>query len=271
MALPQPELPDYLEHTRRLGPDDTFAFTCHAGVPCFNQCCHDVNIILTPLDVLRLARHLGMHTRLFLETHTSNPITKDLHLPVVMLRMRDDDGSKPCPFLTTDGCGVYDERPWACRMYPLGEALPPARAGEQPRPVWFVFEHDHCQGRHQPDCSTWTVETWRRDQGIEGRDELDAGFRELVSHPWFIGGRRLDPKRMHMFYTACYDLDGFRSFVFESSFLDRFELEPELVRTLATDDDALLTFAFTWLRFALFGEPTLKVREGWASQRSQDA
>ncbi len=64
-----------------------------------------------------------------------------------------------------------------------------------------------------------------------------------------------------MFYMACYDLDSFRSFVFESSFRERFELEPDLVEKLGADDAALLRFAFRWLRFALFGEPTMKPRQ----------
>ena len=102
MAHPAPDLPDCLDGTRTLGIDDRFGFACHPGVPCFNDCCRDVNIILTPLDVLRLARNAGKHTRLFLETHTSNPVTKDLHLPVVMLRMRDEE-LKRCPFLTDAG------------------------------------------------------------------------------------------------------------------------------------------------------------------------
>jgi hypothetical protein len=60
---------------------------------------------------------------------------------------------------------------------------------------------------------------------------------------------------------ACYDLDRFRRFVLESSFLERFELEDELVRQIRSDDVALLRFAFLWMRFALFAEPTLKARE----------
>jgi hypothetical protein len=64
-----------------------------------------------------------------------------------------------------------------------------------------------------------------------------------------------------MFFTACYDLDRFRSFVFESTFLERFELDDELVESLRNDDDALLRFAFRWLRFALFAEPVLPVRD----------
>jgi hypothetical protein len=104
------------------------------------------------------------------------------------------------------------------------------------------------------------VDEWRRDQDVESREELEAGFREIVSHPWFIGGRQLDPKRCEIFFTACYDLDRFRAFVFESTFLDRFELDAETAERIKEDDEALLRFAFRWLRFALFGEPVLTVR-----------
>jgi len=257
----EPALPRVLEGKKRLADGQTFPFTCHPGVPCFNACCADVNIILTPLDVLQLARHQNLHTREFLDTHTLTPITKDLQLPIVMLKMRDEE-DKRCPFLTAEGCGVYHHRPWACRMYPLGMAIPPAHAGEEPEPIYFVFEDDHCQGRHQSDAAEWTAEAWRSDQDIAARDELEVGFRELVSHPWFIGGRRqLDPRQIEMFHMACYDLDTFRSFVFESSFRDRFELEPEREEQLASDDEALLRFAFRWLRLAMFGEPTLKPRD----------
>lgn len=265
------DLPEFLADKRKLGPDDSFSFACHPGVPCFNSCCHDVNIVLTPLDVLRLARRLEMHTRLFLETYTANPITRELHLPVVLLMMASTE-EKPCPFLGEAGCSVYDDRPWACRMYPLGEAIPPARAGVEPEPVYFVFEDDHCKGRFEHGCPRWTVAEWRRNQGIVERDELETGFRELVTHPWFIGGRRqLDANRLHMFYTACYDLDGFRSFVFESSFLERFEVDQELVAEISSNDEALLGFAFRWLRFALFGEPTMTVRDEHASPRRTSA
>ena len=82
-------LPEFLVDKRQLAEGESFDFTCHPGVPCFNSCCADVNIVLTPFDVLRLARRLGMNTQDFLETHTSNPITKDLQIPMVMLKMKE--------------------------------------------------------------------------------------------------------------------------------------------------------------------------------------
>jgi hypothetical protein len=177
---------------------------------------------------------------------------------VLLLKMGDDE-AKACPFLTEAGCGVYEDRPWSCRMYPLGMGLPPAKAGVEPEPVYFQFEDDFCKGRGEP--TEWTVDKWLSNQGLFERDTLEAGYREVVSHPWFIGGRQLDPKRIEMFHMAFYNLDKFREFIFGSTFTERFELEPDLIEQLRTDDEALLQFASRWLRFALFAEPTMKVRE----------
>ncbi len=261
-----PELPEPLRGKRELGPDSTFCFDCQPSLPCFTRCCADVNIVLTPADVLELSRRTGLGTREFLDRHTLMPITKELHLPVVMLRMGPDP-ERRCPFVSERGCSVYQTRPWACRMYPVGAALPPARSGVEPRPAHFLFEDDFCDGRAAG--RSWTVAAWQRDQGLEAREDLERGFRELVGHPWFIGGRQLDPRRIEMFYMAAYDLDTFREFVFSTSFLARFDLEPGLVEGLRTDDRALLRFAFRWLRFALFGEPTMPRRSAPASAEAR--
>jgi Fe-S-cluster containining protein len=252
-----PTLPEALRNKRQLGADSSFCFDCRPDLECFTRCCSDVNIVLTPADVLGLARQTGLTTSEFLDRHTLTPITKELHLPVVMLRMQPTPG-KPCPFVTAGGCSVYSARPWACRMYPVGMALPPARPGVPPQPAHFLFEDEFCHGRR--NSRTWTVESWQRDQGLDEREELEEGFQALVGHPWFIGGRQLDPRRIGMFFMAAYDLDTFREFIFSSSFLQRFELEEAFVDTLRTDDHALMLFGFRWLRFALFGEPTVPRR-----------
>jgi len=250
-------LPEPLQGKRQLGAGASFCFDCRPELDCFTECCSDVNIVLTPADVLGLARSAGLSTREFLDRHTLTPITKDLHLPVVMLRMEPGPG-KRCPFVTAEGCSVYRERPWACRMYPVGMALPPARPGQAPTPVHFLFEDAFCHGRGER--RSWTVEAWQRDQGLGEREDLEQAFRELVGHPWFIGGRQLDPRRIELFFMAAYDLDTFREFVFSSTFVKRFELDAKLVSALRTDDRALLAFALRWLRFAMFGEPTVQPR-----------
>ena len=67
-----------LQDRPRMGPDDTFRFGCHPGVSCFNHCCSDVNIFLSPYDVLRMRKRLGMGSGEFLEKHVILPVQKDM-------------------------------------------------------------------------------------------------------------------------------------------------------------------------------------------------
>jgi Fe-S-cluster containining protein len=244
----------------RLGPDDRFTFACHPGVSCYNKCCGDVNIFLSPYDVLRLKKRLGMTSSAFLEKHALMPVQKDMKTPVVMLRMNDDE-AKSCPFLTEAGCGLYTDRPWPCRMYPLGLAAqkdtPDGWRGDR---FYFLLQEAMCKGHGE--AKEWTVREWLDDQGIDEYDEWGEAFKELTLHKFFDEGGTLGPEKMHMFFTACYDLDRFREFVFDSTLLQRFEMDEDFVEELRYDDDALLRFAFLWLRFSLFGEPTMKPKEG---------
>jgi len=242
----------------RLGLDDQFTFGCHPGVSCFNCCCSDVNIFLSPYDVLRLRKRLGITSGEFLDRYALVPVHKDMKTPVVLLRMKDDAG-KACSFLTAEGCGVYSDRPWPCRMYPLGMAAakdtPDGWRGER---FWFLLREDTCKGFDEP--TSWTVKEWLDNQGVDPYDDWGDAYKELTLHKFFEDGGVLTPEKLNMFFTACYDLDKFRSFVFETTLLERFEVEEDFIHEMSYDDEALLRFAFLWLRFSLFGEPTMRAR-----------
>ena len=64
-----------------------------------------------------------------------------------------------------------------------------------------------------------------------------------------------------MFFMASTDLDTFRSFIFESSFLQIYDLDQETIDRIKTDDVALMLFSFTYLANSLFGAPGLQIRE----------
>ena len=247
-----------LKDAPRLGLKDKFKFACHPGVSCFNKCCGDVNIILSPYDVLRIKNRLGMKSSDFLEKYTLLPIQKGMKTPMVLLRMNDDE-KKTCQFLTDEGCGIYSDRPWPCRMYPVGMAAqkdtPDGWRGDR---FYFLLQEDMCEGFGEP--KEQTIEEWLEDQGIDDYDWWGEGFKELTLHQFFEDGGTLSPEKMHMLFTACYDLDKFKEFVFGSTLLQRFEVDEEFVEQMRTDDEELLRFAFLWLRFSLFGEPTMKVK-----------
>ena len=48
--------------------------------------------------------------------------------------------------------------------------------------------------------------------------------------------------------------------VFESSFLEKFEVDHARQENMRRDDVELLKFGFDWLRFSLFGEPTITIK-----------
>jgi Fe-S-cluster containining protein len=243
----------------RLDLDHRFQFGCHPGVSCFNTCCADVNIFLSPYDVLRLKKRLGITSTEFLEKYTLLPVQEDMKTPVVLLRMKDEAG-KPCPFLTTEGCGVYSDRPWPCRMYPLGLASSKdTEDGWRGERFYFLLREEGCKGFGE--AKEWTVKEWMDDQEVDAHDEWGEAFKELALHDFFQNGKTLTPQQMEMFHTATYDLDKFRQFVFGSTLLERFEVEEDFIQEMEYSDEALLRFGFLWLRFSLFGEPTMRIRQ----------
>ena len=247
-----------IEESQRLGPDDKFTFDCHPGVSCFNLCCRDVNIFLTPYDVLRLKKRLGMKSYEFLEKYTLLPIQKDMQTPIVLLKMNEDEG-KTCQFVTDRGCGVYTDRPWPCRMYPLGLAAQrDTEDGWQGERFYFLLREEVCRGFGE--AREWTIREYLDRQQVDDYDEWGEGYKELTLHKFFEAGGTLTPDKMHMFYTACYDLDRFREFVFESTMLQRFDIDEDFIEEMRDSDEALLRFAFLWLRFSLFGEQTVRVK-----------
>ena len=247
----------------RLGLDDTFPFRCGPDLDCFGRCCRDVNIVLTPYDVLRLKRATELDSSEFLEKHTLCPRGEEQKFPMVLLKMDGED--KRCGFVSEKGCGVYNDRPWACRMYPLGAAEPKTPTPVD-QPFHFVLQEDLCHGhgRSRPV----TVRDWVSSQGAEAYEMMSGGFKELTLHDFWDGDKPLTEAQAAMFYMACYDLDSFRRFVFETRLLQLVEVDEARVEALRTDDQELLEFGIQWLRFSIFGERTMKLRKGAAPRRA---
>lgn len=246
-----------LKEYPRLSRDSNFTFNCHKGVPCFNDCCGDVNIFLTPYDIIRLKKRLNITSGEFLRKYTICPFDENLKYPVLLLKMEDDE-KKHCPFVGPDGCGVYADRPWPCRMYPLGMASPGGGNEQSEKEFFFILKEAVCRGFEQD--KKWTVSEWLSDQGIDEYYAMGEGFKELTSHRFFQEKGNLTPEKVDMFFTACYDLDQFRTFLFESSFFDKFNVDETVKSEIKTDDVELMNFGFQWLRFALFGEKTMSVK-----------
>ena len=246
-----------LKEYPRLYKKSKFQFNCHKNISCFNKCCSDVNIFLTPYDVIRLKNSLKISSQEFLDRYTFLPIDERQNHPVVMLKM-DNDENKSCPFVCDEGCSVYKDRPWSCRMFPLGVASPKEINANGDGEFYFILEEPVCQG--YAENRNLTVNEWINDQHVEEYTEMGEQFKEITLHDYFKKGKQLEPAKLEMFYTVCYNIDKFREFVFESTFLKRFEVDEEVINKIKDDDEELLMFGFDWLKYSLFGEKTMRVK-----------
>ncbi len=241
----------------KLSLKDSFRFACGPDVPCFTECCGKLELLLTPYDVLRLRKRLGLSFDDFLERHGVVRWKTSHGYPEIMMKM-DFGAEKRCPFVTPQGCTVYEDRPGACRIYPLGRAASKHPRDGSLREFYFTVREDHCKGFEED--REWTVEEWTADQGIEDYNR----FNDLLMELFVLKKNRpnlvLTTKHIQMFMMSCYNVEKFREFIFKSGFLNRFDVEPELVESLKDDDVKLLEFAFLWLKFALFQEPVLNIR-----------
>ena len=249
-----------------LKPGDKFRFSCNEGVDCFTRCCRDITIFLTPYDIIRLKNGLDISSEEFLEAYTVTLISEESGLPLVALKMNDDE-DRSCPFVTPQGCTIYPDRPWSCRIYPLQPESTKIteKKGKQ---YYSVMDVPFCLGFAEDKIST--VAEWIEEQGISVYQEMEALFKKITMNP-ALGTHKITNKNLQeMFYMACYDLDRFRRFVFESKFLEMFELDGETLEKIKTDDVELLKFAIKWLEYGLIGQHVLKVKPEVLAAKKQE-
>jgi len=66
-----------------------------------------------------------------------------------------------------------------------------------------------------------------------------------------------------MAFMAAYNMDAFREFVFNSSFLKRYRIAPALLDKARSDDVALLKIGLSWIERFVWGisSPLLRPRK----------
>jgi len=233
----------------RMEREHLFKFSCNPGVSCFTRCCQDITIVLTPFDVLRLKNGLEISSSEFLEKHTIIVPKEKRLIPLVILKMNEDN--KKCPFVSQKGCKVYDDRPWPCRMYPLDM--------NDDGTFRLITDASRCLGLKENNKQK--ICDWMEEQGVSLYDEMNEYFSSLTIQ---LQSQELDidnPKIQQMTFMALYNIDKFKDFVFKSTFLDRLEVEPERIEEIKDSDEQLLIFAYDWIKFGLFGKKVFWVKE----------
>ena len=248
-------VPEFPEGMVPLG-NERFPFRCHPGVSCFTICCQKVDLLLYPYDVLRLKNSLGLDSETFLSQYANLVNGDNPYFPSVMLRLTDT-GKGNCPFLSVNGCSIYEDRPTGCRTYPLERAV--ARSPEHQRRTdhYFLVKHDYCRGHDEEEMVT--AKEYIRSQKLAQHNlynelwtELDTLFR---TNPW--EGEGTGGPRQQLAFMVCYNIYGFRRMANERNLFDQFRLNRDTRRAMTNQDEALLKFGFEWLKLVLTGRSSL--------------
>ena len=257
MSTPVVSIPGSPVVPNMVGPDHVIQFSCHKGIACWNACCSNIDISLTPYDIIRLKRRLGI---------TSTELLKEYTVPYEMekdgiagVKFRPVENGTACRFMRPEGCAVYEDRPTACRYYPV--ALLSMRKQDEftDTESYAIVKEEHCQGH--AEHRRLAIADYRKEQGVEEYDELARGWRQLVLKKKSAGPSVGAPslKSRQLFFMACYDIDTFHDFVESEAFGKLFKLSADEKAMLMADDVDLMQFAFRFLKQVLFGEQSIEL------------
>lgn len=240
-------------------------FQCHKGIGCWNACCSNIDISLTPYDILRLKRRFEIGSGEFLQKYTV-PYEMEQH-SIAGVKLRPVDNGTACQFMRPEGCSVYEDRPTACRYYPV--ALLSLRRQDEyiDHASYALVEEPHCLGHKEP--RQISIDDYRKEQGLVEYDDLARGWRQLILKKKSSGPSIGKPSKrsLELFFMVCYDIDRFSQFVASDGFSLLYDLPPEELKNVLCDDVELMQFGFRFLRQVLFGEETIPLRQQAAEQR----
>ncbi len=242
-----PHLP---EHFHRLDREERFSFRCHPDVPCFTECCRQLDLALTPYDVLRLKNRLKIHSGRFLEQYIIVEWDARVVFPQCYLTMIDD-GRASCVFVSPGGCTVYEDRPGACRAYPVGRGAARNTRGTLEEQYVLITE-PHCRGHAEK--TSRTAGQYSIDQGLEEYNRFNDALMAVLHHEKIQKGFRPARAQLDQFILALYNLDMFRQEMGDGRITMRRPLSSAELQGLADDDNKLLLLGIAWLRQELFGD-----------------
>ena len=230
--------------------NDTFRFACHCGVPCFNQCCRDLNQALTPYDVLRLKNHFKMSSRDFIQTYALIYTGQSTGLPVVSLRFSNDQ-EKNCPFVTPEGCRVYLDRPSSCRIYPLARALRRNRSDGKISEHFAVLREPHCLGFREPTGRT--VRQWIDDQELAAYHAMNDALLNLIALKNQLRPGPLPAEHQKLVQMVFYDIETLQQKALDGE-LPLLNTDGPETFPNKTDEEAWLKWGLAWITRVLFGD-----------------
>lgn len=254
------DLSDFPDDLPGIEPQATFRFACGPDSPCFNRCCAQLNLPLTPYDVIRITHNMELKSQEFLRLFTGAKPDGETGFPMFHLRMVTSPDA-PCPFVTPAGCSVYDDRPGACRAYPLGRGAKMGRDGICER--FFMVREEHCQGFGSG--AAFTPALWFADQGLAKYVEFDDRYMRLLSLVK-ASGKPIGERLYSMALLSLWQMDNFLEFLLKMKVLDQVAgpaaEQSALLESGLPGCEARLALGLSWLELIIFGKAPDLWRKG---------
>ncbi len=238
------------EEITALSATDKFSFLCAKENSCFNQCCANLNQLLTPYDILRLKNALNMDSGEFLKEYCVQYNGQETGLPVVSLKP-DYKNELSCPFVSELGCKVYKDRPASCRLYPLARMASRNRETGKITEYFALIKEGHCKGFERG--KEYTSKEWIKNQNAEEYNRINDYMIQIVGIARGIEPATFDESIKNIFAMTCYDIDKFKMFISKDDFKGN-----EIAKSLGykdeifkDDETALLLFGLDYIKAAL--------------------
>ncbi|MBT8346061.1 MAG: YkgJ family cysteine cluster protein [Desulfofustis sp.] len=231
------------EQFSRLHPGEMFSFLCHNRVSCFTLCCRELELALTPYDVLRLRLATGLNSAELHERYIIEELASEDTFPRFYLTMVDD-GQASCVFVNDEGCSIYPHRPGACRTYPLGRGT--TREQGQISEQFVLLREPHCKGFKEKTVQT--PKSFMQSQELAPFNLFNDRLTVIIQHPKIQAGLRLSSAQLDLYKLALYDLDTFRAQLADNL------IEPPLAvpDSVYEEDDTLLEFGLDFIEKLFF-------------------
>lgn len=146
--------------------EGTFKFHC---TMCGKCCREREDILLTPRDIYRMSKELGIVPEELLRRYCEAYIGADSRVPIVRLRPRGIN--RECPLLKERKCLVHKAKPTVCAMFPIGRCIR-MEASEDPSEAFrngrveYIYTNPGCGD----DAETHTVREWLQEFDISDED-----------------------------------------------------------------------------------------------------
>jgi hypothetical protein len=193
-----------------------------------------------------------MTTGMFLRTYTAVHTGPESGLPVVTLKPAPGKDA-PCPFVDSGGCRVYEDRPAACRIYPLARMISRNRQTGEIREHYACIREPHCRGFNRgPEI---TVGEYLRQEGVLACNAANDLMMNVIALKNRYRPGPLDPRTREGFYRACYDLDAFLDAAEKRPDFG-IDVEPKRIEAARSSDDELMRLGLGWIERRLFAVGT---------------